>query len=72
LLGLPPTPEQVKEFVRSEDPDIYEKTVDQMLASPHYGERWARHWLDIAHYADSHGFERDQIRPEMRGGIGTM
>jgi mono/diheme cytochrome c family protein len=63
LLGLPPNPEQVDDFIHSKDPKAYEKAVEQMLTSPHYGERWARHWLDIAHYADSHGFERDQIRP---------
>jgi hypothetical protein len=56
LLGLPPTP--------SRQPYAsYETLVDELLASPHYGERWARHWLDIAHYADTHGFERDQLRP---------
>lgn len=62
LLGLPPTPESVAEFVNDPDPQAYEKLVDRYLASPHYGERWARHWLDIAHYADTHGFERDQRR----------
>ncbi|MCX7430252.1 MAG: DUF1549 domain-containing protein, partial [Planctomycetia bacterium] len=63
LLGLPPAPEDVAAFVADESPDAYEKLVDRLLASPHYGERWARHWLDIAHYADTHGFERDQLRP---------
>ncbi len=63
LLGLPPTPERVEQFVRDTAPDAYEKLIDEFLASPHYGERWARHWLDIAHYADTHGFERDQLRP---------
>jgi len=63
LIGLPPTPERVAEFVRDGDPQAYEKLVAELLASPHYGERWARHWLDIAHYADTHGFERDQLRP---------
>jgi mono/diheme cytochrome c family protein len=62
LLGLPPTPEQVQAFVADPDPRAYEKLLDTFLASPHYGERWARHWLDIAHYADTHGFERDQRR----------
>ncbi len=62
LLGLPPTPEEVAAFVADADPRAYEKLVDRLLASPHYGERWARHWLDIAHYADTHGFERDQRR----------
>jgi hypothetical protein len=62
LLGLPPTPEEVAAFVADPDPVAYEKLVDRYLASPHYGERWAGHWLDIAHYADTHGFERDQRR----------
>jgi hypothetical protein len=62
LLGLPPTPEEVEAFVNDRDPKAYEKLVDRLLDSPHYGERWARHWLDIAHYADTHGFERDQRR----------
>lgn len=63
LLGLPPSPEKVAAFVADSDPRAYEKLVDSLLASPHYGERWARHWLDIAHYADTHGFERDKLRP---------
>jgi len=63
LTGLPPTPERVEQFVRDTDPQAYEKLVDELLKSPRYGERWARHWLDIAHYADTHGFERDQLRP---------
>ncbi|MFM8706504.1 MAG: DUF1553 domain-containing protein, partial [Planctomycetia bacterium] len=63
LLGLPPAPEEVAAFVADTSPDAYEKLVDRLLGSPHYGERWARHWLDIAHYADTHGFERDQLRP---------
>ena len=62
LLGLPPTPGQIAEFVNDSEPRAYDKLVDKLLASPHYGERWARHWLDIAHYADTHGFERDQRR----------
>jgi mono/diheme cytochrome c family protein len=63
LVGLPPTPERVEQFVNDSDPKAYEKLVDELLHSTHYGERWARHWLDIAHYADTHGFERDQLRP---------
>jgi mono/diheme cytochrome c family protein len=63
LLGLPPSPEEVTAFVADPSADAYEKLVDRLLASPHYGERWARHWLDIAHYADTHGFERDKLRP---------
>lgn len=62
LLGLPPTPDEIDQFVNDPDPRAYDKLVDHLLASPHYGERWARHWLDIAHYADTHGFERDQRR----------
>ncbi|MEZ6110592.1 MAG: DUF1549 domain-containing protein [Pirellulaceae bacterium] len=62
LLGLPPTPEEVRQFVDDDGPMAYERLVDRLLATPHFGERWARHWLDIAHYADTHGFERDQRR----------
>ena len=62
LLGLPPTPEDVDAFIKDPDPLAYAKLVDRYLDSPHYGERWARHWLDIAHYADTHGFERDKLR----------
>ncbi|OYW31131.1 MAG: hypothetical protein B7Z47_02050, partial [Chthoniobacter sp. 12-60-6] len=63
LVGLPPTPERMEKFVNDADPKAYENLVDELLRSTHYGERWARHWLDIAHYADTHGFERDQLRP---------
>ena len=63
LHGLPPKPKAVESFVASKDPKAYEKLVDELLDSPHYGERFARHWLDIAHYADTHGFERDKLRP---------
>lgn len=62
LLGLPPSPEDVESFVHDTHADAWERLVDRYLAAPHYGERWARHWLDIAHYADTHGFERDQKR----------
>jgi len=62
LLGLPPTPEEVEAFVIDPDPAAYAKLLDRMLDSPHYGERFARHWLDLAHYADTHGFERDKRR----------
>ena len=55
LLGLPPSPEEVEAFVADPAPDAYEKLVDRLLASPHYGERWGRHWLDVARYADSDG-----------------
>lgn len=62
LLGLPPTMEAIEAFEADTRPDAWERLVDDLLASPHYGERWARHWLDIAHYADTHGFERDRPR----------
>ncbi len=63
LTGLPPTPEEVEEFVQSTDPAAYEKRVDKYLASPHYGERWARHWLDVVRYAETNGYERDGPKP---------
>lgn len=63
LLGLPPTPEEIAAFVADSDPHAYEKLVDQLLESPHYGERWARHWLDVVHYADTHGYDKDKLRP---------
>jgi len=63
LLGLPPTPEEVQAFVEDRRPDAYERLVDRLLMSPHYGERWARHWLDLARYADSDGYEKDLPRP---------
>ena len=63
LVGLPPTPEQVESFVSDPSPDAYEKLVDRLLASPQYGERWARHWLDVVRFADTHGFEMNQPRP---------
>ncbi len=63
LLGLPPAPAEVDAFVRDPRPDAYERLVDRLLASPAYGERWARHWLDVARYADSDGYEKDGPRP---------
>jgi hypothetical protein len=63
LLGLPPTPREVEAFVRDGRPGAYERLVDRLLASPHYGERWGRHWLDLARYADSDGYEKDRERP---------
>jgi cytochrome c553 len=63
LLGLPPTPDEVAAFVADSSPDAYEKLIDRLLQSPHYGERWARHWLDIARFAESDGFEQDYDRP---------
>src|SRR5439155_20876524 len=55
LLGLPPTPAEVDAFVNDASPDAYERLVDRLLSSPHYGERWGRHWLDAARYADIDG-----------------
>lgn len=63
LTGLPPTPEEVQAFVSDPDPRAYERLVDRLLASPHYGERWARTWLDIVHYGDTHGYDKDKPRP---------
>ena len=57
LTGLPPSPKEVRAFVEDKAPNAYEKVVDRMLASPHYGERWARHWLDVEHFGESHVFE---------------
>ncbi|MDB5351826.1 MAG: Protein of unknown function (DUF1553)/Protein of unknown function [Planctomycetota bacterium] len=65
LIGLPPTPEDVEAFVNDHASNAYDKLVDRLLASPHHGERWAQHWLDLARYADSDGFEYDQARPDM-------
>jgi hypothetical protein len=64
LTGLPPSPEQVEAFVSDTHLDAYERLVDRLLASPAYGQRWAQHWLDLAHYADSNGFELDADRPD--------
>ena len=63
LLGLPPAPADVDQFVNDPAPDAYERLVDRLLDSPHYGERWARLWLDLARYADSDGYEKDSARP---------
>jgi Protein of unknown function (DUF1553)/Protein of unknown function (DUF1549)/Planctomycete cytochrome C len=63
LLGLPPSPEEVAQFVADDAPDAWERLIDRLLASPHYGERYGRHWLDVARYADSGGFEYDVHRP---------
>lgn len=62
LHGIPPSHDEVQQFIEDRQPLAYERLIDRMMSSPHYGERWARHWLDIAHYADTHGFERDQRR----------
>ena len=65
LTGLVPTPEDSQSFLGDNSPNAYEKVVDRLLASPAYGERWARHWLDIARYADSNGYKADETRPDM-------
>jgi hypothetical protein len=63
LLGLPPSPEEVAAFVNDGGPDAYERLIDRLLASPLYGERWARHWLDLVRYAESDGYKQDGYRP---------
>lgn len=63
LTGLPPTPKDVAEFIADQSPDAYEKIVDRLLESRHYGEHWGRHWLDLVRYAESNSFERDNPKP---------
>ena len=63
LTGLPPTPDEVRTFVESDSEDAFAGLVDRLLESPHHGERWARHWLDLARFGESQGFERDKLRP---------
>ena len=63
LIGLPPTPAEIDDFVNNPSPCADDELIDRLLASPHYGERWGRHWLDLARYAESDGFEHDAIRP---------
>ncbi len=63
ITGLQPTPEEVADFLHDNRPDAYERLVDRLLASPHYGEKWGRYWLDLARYADSDGYEKDRSRP---------
>jgi len=65
LIGLPPTPEETQAFLADESPDAFAKVVDRLLASPHYGERWGREWLDLARYADTNGFKADEVRPDI-------
>ena len=62
LTGLPPSPEEIDDFVNDSSPEAYGRLVDRLLATPHYGERWGRHWLDAARYTESQGFEYDQLR----------
>ncbi len=63
LIGLPPTPAETAAYLADHSPNAWEHLIDKLLASPHYGERWGRHWLDVARYADSNGFEHDYDRP---------
>ncbi len=63
LTGLPPTPEAIDAFVNDKAPNAYEKLLDQLLASPQYGEKWGRHWLDLVRYAETNGYERDGAKP---------
>jgi mono/diheme cytochrome c family protein len=65
LIGLPPRPEEVQAFLADTSANAYEKVVDRLLASPHYGERWARHWLDLVRYAETNGYEFDQVKPNV-------
>ena len=65
VTGLPPTPDEVEDFVNDTSPQAYEKVVDRLLASPQYGERWARHWLDVVRYAETDGFAIDEERPTL-------
>ncbi len=65
LIGLPPTPEEVKAFVDDPAADAYERLVDRLLANPRYGERWARHWMDVVRYADTNGWERDEFQTQI-------
>jgi hypothetical protein len=62
LIGLPPTPDEVEAFVRDDSPEAFARVIDRLLASPHYGERWGRHWLDVARYADSNGMDENLVQ----------
>jgi mono/diheme cytochrome c family protein len=63
LIGLPPKQEEIEAFAADKDAKAYEKLVERLLSSPQYGERWARHWLDVVHYGETHGYDKDQPRP---------
>src|SRR5439155_15617371 len=63
LLGLPPTPEEIDAFTKDKSPEAFDKVIERLLASPHYGEQWGRHWLDVVRYADTDGFSNDYERP---------
>ena len=62
LIGLPPKPEEFNQFLIDKSTNAFAKVVDRLLASPRYGERWGRHWLDVVHYGDTHGFDKDKRR----------
>src|SRR5688572_19546289 len=62
LTGLPPTPEEVQAFLKDGSADAYDKVIDRLLASPRYGERWGRHWLDVVRFGESHGYEQNHLR----------
>ncbi len=65
VTGLPPSEREMREFLADDSPEAWEKVVDRLLASPHYGERWARHWLDLVRYAETNSFERDGVKPHV-------
>lgn len=65
LIGLPPTSDEINAFVQDQSADAYERLIDRLLASKHYGERWARHWLDVVRFAETSGYERDQLKPNI-------
>ena len=63
LIGLPATPDEIEAFVKSDDPKAYDKLIERLLASPQYGEKWGRHWLDLVRFAETNGYERDGVKP---------
>ncbi len=65
LIGLPPTPEQIDAFLSDQSPGAYERLIDRLLASPQYGEKWGRHWLDVVRYGETNGYERDNPKPNV-------
>ena len=65
LTGLPPTPEQVEQFIRDPAPDAWSRLIDRLLASPRHGEHWARYWLDLVRFAETDGYERDKLKPNI-------
>ncbi|MCH7729317.1 MAG: PSD1 domain-containing protein, partial [Planctomycetes bacterium] len=65
LIGLPPPPDRIDAFLKDKSPDAYEELIDELLRSKHYGERWARYWLDLVRFAETCGYERDQLKPNI-------